>query len=94
MAIWVETATTCPWSKFDDRLRSVNEVCCGAEADSVCPRGAPPRDCPPLCAVTFHAFATDCGETLRRVSGASNAERLTAFDELVRGTSLSIGAVT
>ena len=66
-----------------DRLLEVSEVCCGTEdPNSVCPRGAPPRDCPALCAVTFHALIGDCGETLQSVVGRVNAARFAAFDEL------------
>ena len=77
-----------------DRLQQVNEVCCGTEnPDAVCPRGAPPRDCPALCAVTFHALASDCGRTLQSLMDRDSVARFTAFDELVRfSATLSAGS--
>ena len=83
MGKWIETAAVCPWKSFDDRLNEVSEVCCGVnDPDAACPRGAPPRQCSPMCAVAFHALMMDCGETLTSLAGRVNGARLAAFDQL------------
>ena len=82
MAKWVETAATCPWDLLDDRLDEVNSVCCGEDPDAACPRGAPPRECSALCAVTFHSLVSNCEETLLALAGRANGARFTAFDQL------------
>ena len=85
MAQWIETPGDCPWDTIDDRLDEVNAVCCaadGADPDVTCPRGGPPRACSPLCAVTFHSLAGDCGQKLQSLAGATNAASFTAFEQL------------
>ena len=85
MARWIETPAACPWDSFDDRLNEVNEVCCaadGADPDTRCPRGGPPRDCSPLCAVTFHSFSMVCGEKLASLVSERTATSFSRFDEL------------
>ena len=86
MAQWIETPNDCPWDKIDDRLDVVNEACCatdGANPDVACPRGAPPRACSALCAVTYHSLVMDCGDKLLSLlAGEATAEHFTAFDEL------------
>ena len=82
MAKWIETPSVCPWDDIDDKLLEVNTVCCGEDPDAACPRGAPPRECSPLCAVGFHSLMQGCGDTLTALAGRVNGARLTAFDQL------------
>ena len=71
-----------------DRLDETNAVCCGDDPAAACAHGSPPAACSPLCAVTFHALAADCGEALLNLAGEANAERFAAFDETVKSTGL------
>jgi hypothetical protein len=83
MAKWADTPAACPWNHIDERIREVNDICCGhtpAEADAVCPNGAPPRACSAACAVAFHAMSTECGTTLSNLAGDFNSLAFTDFD--------------
>eukprot|EP01052_Picozoa_sp_SAG31_P024236 SAG31_NODE_2048_length_6565_cov_2.692700_6_plen_329_part_00 len=83
MAKIIEAPLQCQWDHLDGRVDEANEVCCGEDPNRACARGAPPRECPPLCAVTFHKLITDCGDFLLHLAGDDNRERFTDFDELV-----------
>lgn len=83
MAKWVETPLQCQWDHLGQRLDEANEVCCGDNADRQCPRGAPPRHCSPLCAVTFHQLKQDCDEVLTGLLSEESADQFSNFDRLV-----------
>eukprot|EP01052_Picozoa_sp_SAG31_P022508 SAG31_NODE_1792_length_7256_cov_1.774626_8_plen_308_part_00 len=90
MAKYIETPLACQWDDLGSRLDEANEVCCGDNPDRQCPRGAPPRECSPLCAVTFHKLAQDCDEFLLNLVGEETAEQFSEFDTLV-GRKCSLG---
>jgi len=60
------TPDSCPWDAIDERMREVNQVCCGDDA-SACVDGQPPPSCSPLCAVAFHALWSDCDGILTQL---------------------------
>eukprot|EP01046_Picozoa_sp_COSAG06_P006713 COSAG06_NODE_319_length_17585_cov_7.462466_4_plen_1588_part_00 len=68
----------CPARDFDDRVQSVDAICCMEDGVDVCPPGGVPSDCTIECGIIYRAFFTECNVLLHSIMDDEYA----AFDAL------------